>query len=284
MKTIYAMSDIHGCYDAMMNSLKYIHLEPSDVIVFIGDYVDGGSESFKVLKEIMNFEKSYPNQVVVLLGNHDEWLVDWLFSNKEMNDFHALKIGYETVMSFFNEFEIQNIINETKNSDAFSADLVELNNVLHQKIMQSEKYKELLSWLREKTKEKRYFETETQIFVHAGIDEDAEDFWKVGTPDYVFTGKYPATKGKFYKDIISGHVYSEEVACDESYFGSIYWDEKSHYFIDGHTTKSNIVPVLRYDTEISKYSFLNTSNGDWEISFSKSEIMVIGKLVFLNQK
>lgn len=58
--------------------------------------------------------------------------------------------------------------------------------------------------------------------------------------------------------------YVDEEAGDRGYLGFVYWDEKSHYYIDGHTTESNVVPVLRYDNETSKYTFLNTSNGDWE--------------------
>lgn len=263
MSKIYAMSDIHGCYKAMKNSLKHIKLEPSDLIIFIGDYVDGGKESLQVLTEIMNLEKCHPKQVIVLLGNHDEWLIEWLLNPSESN-FYALNMGYETINSFFDESEMQKIIKKNPVSSTIIENLKSLNSLLHQKIMESEKHKEILSWLREKNNEERYFETKKQIFVHAGIDEEAEDLWRVGTPDEVFTGKYPVVKGEFYKDIISGHVYSEEVANDESYLGSIYWDEKSHYFIDGHTTKSNVVPVLRYDTETLKYTFLNTSNGDWE--------------------
>lgn len=264
MSKIYAMSDIHGCYNALMKSLKYIELEPSDLLIFVGDYVDEGDNSFKVLNEIMKIEKAYPDQVVTLLGNHDEWLIEWLFFREKNPNFYGIDVGNETVKSFFEETEYQMIIDKVQIYSSNNEKLNQFNNFLHKRIMESEKYKDVLNWLRGKNKEKRYFETDNQIFVHAGIDEEVEEFWKVGTLNDIFTGKYPATKGEFYKDIISGHVYSHEVAGDQSYLGFVYWDKKSHYFIDGHTTKSNIVPVLRYDIETSKYSFLNTSNGNWE--------------------
>lgn len=264
MSKIYAMSDIHGCYDAMMKSLEYIKLEPSDLIVFLGDYVDIGKESFKVLKEIMRLEKKYPNQIIILLGNHDEWLIEWLFSREKNLNFYGIDVGRVTVKSFLEEAEYQMIIDKIQIYSSNNEKLTQFNSLLHKKIIESEKYKNVLNWLRLKNEEKRYFETDNQIFVHAGIDEEAEEFWKVGTSDDIFTEKYPATKGKFYKDVISGHIYSHEVAGDQSYLGFVYWDESSHYFIDGHTTKSNIVPVIRYDIETLKYSFLNTSNGDWE--------------------
>ena len=51
-----------------------------------------------------------------------------------------------------------------------------------------------------------YFESESQIFVHAGVDEEAGEYWMWGTSDSILLGKFPATKGKFYKTIIAGHV------------------------------------------------------------------------------
>lgn len=110
-----------------------------------------------------------------------------------------------------------------------------------------------------------YFETESQIFVHAGIDEESGDLWKWGTLPETFTGKYPPTTGRFFKDIISGHVYSDEVARDRSYLGKVFWDEKSHFFIDGNTGKSLIVPVLVYDVETNGYySFEKEKDQTWK--------------------
>ena len=74
------------------------------------------------------------------------------------------------------------------------------------------KHGDLLKWLLNISKQSRYFETDQQIFVHAGILEEAEDLWKHGTPKEYFTQKYPAETGCFYKDIIAGHISSAEIA------------------------------------------------------------------------
>ena len=94
---------------------------------------------------------------------------------------------------------------------------------------------------------------EHAIYVHAGLDEEAKEYWKYGTSDYMMTNKYPPTVGKFLKTIIAGHVYSDEVG-DSSYFGKVFWDEMSHFYIDGNTNKSGIVPVLKYDTITQTYT------------------------------
>ena len=72
----------------------------------------------------------------------------------------------------------------------------------------------------------------------------------------MFTNKFPLTTGGFFKDIVSGHVGSWEVAKDKTYQGKIYHDNKSHYFIDGDVKNSKTIPVLCYDTITKEYYFL----------------------------
>lgn len=98
----------------------------------------------------------------------------------------------------------------------------------------------------------RYFETEHQIFCHAGIDEEADDMWKWGTEEHVFTEKYPAETGYFYKDIIAGHIGTSVISGDPK-FHDIFYDGKSHYYIDGTVIESNIIPILMIDTQQNKY-------------------------------
>lgn len=98
-----------------------------------------------------------------------------------------------------------------------------------------------------------YYETDKQIFVHAGIDEEAGELWKWGSDHYYFCSKYPHTTGKFYKDIIAGHVSTSTITGDSDYH-KVYWDEQSHFYIDGDTRISKTIPVLKYDTITGQYS------------------------------
>lgn len=109
----------------------------------------------------------------------------------------------------------------------------------------------------------RYYATERQIFCHAGIEEDAEDMWKWGTDDYTFTEKYPAQIGCFYMDIIAGHIGTAVISGDPSYH-DIYFDGKSHYYVDGTVLDSGVIPVLMVDTETNKY-YRVTDTGNWLI-------------------
>lgn len=98
----------------------------------------------------------------------------------------------------------------------------------------------------------RYYATNTQIFVHAGICEEAVEMWKWSTTDYEYTEQFPARTGKFYMDIIAGHVGTYSLANNPD-FHDIYYDGESHYYIDGTVLRSGIIPVLMYDTDTKKY-------------------------------
>ncbi len=109
----------------------------------------------------------------------------------------------------------------------------------------------------------RYYTTDTQIFCHAGVEEDAGEEWEWGTDEFTFTEKYPAQTGKFCMDIIAGHVGTSEIAQNPR-FHDIYFDGQSHYYIDGSVRDSGEIPVLMYDTETMLY-YRMTANGEYPV-------------------
>ena len=108
-----------------------------------------------------------------------------------------------------------------------------------------------------------YYATDTQIFCHSGICEEAEDLWEVGTSDYEFTSKFPAQTGKFYMDIIAGHVGTCSISRNPN-FHDIYFDGESHYYIDGTVCESGKISVLMYDTITNKY-YQMKEDGPWPV-------------------
>lgn len=102
-----------------------------------------------------------------------------------------------------------------------------------------------------------YYTEGNTIFCHAGIDEDAEEFWEVGTDEYTFMWKYPAQTGKFECGdleikIVAGHVGTAEISGNPR-FHDVYFDGESHYYIDGTVLDSGEIPVLAVDIENNKY-------------------------------
>lgn len=100
-----------------------------------------------------------------------------------------------------------------------------------------------------------YYVEDNTIFVHAGIDEEAGEDWEWGTSDEIFTGKYPPSVGKIdglNMKVVAGHVGTSELANDLN-FHDVYYDGYSHYYIDGSTVKSGVLPILLVDTDKDKY-------------------------------
>lgn len=240
MAKFYAISDIHGYLDEFINALNKVELSDKDNrLILLGDYIDNGSKSFQVLSKIIELEEMYSGQIITLFGNHEEWFYEWLIPETPT----ASAFG-ETIQSFFSPEELKEIL--VSNPNNFE---IAIRNAIKTKT-------KFIDWFKERYKDKRYYETDNQIFVHAGIDEEAGKLWKELTSSEMFTNKFPLTTGGFLKDIVSGHVASWEVAKDKTYQGKIYHDSKSHYFIDGDVKNSKIIPVLCYDTITKKYYFL----------------------------
>ena len=242
MVKIYAISDIHGYLDEFIDALNKIDLsDKQSRLILLGDYIDNGSQSFQVISKIIELEKIYPKQIITLFGNHEEWFYDWLILDKP-----TASAFPETINSFFSTDELNYILKSNPNN---------FESGVRNEIRTNAKFIPFINWFQKRYEDSRYFETENQIFVHAGIDE-ANKLWKDLTSSEMFTNKFPITTGRFYKDIISGHIASWEVAKDRSYLGKIYYDSKSHYFIDGDVMNSKTIPVLCYDTITQTYHFL----------------------------
>lgn len=64
----YAIGDIHGCYDQLMQLLDHIQFDDTnDRLWFSGDFVNRGPDALAVLR----FVSSLKTKPMVVLGNHD---------------------------------------------------------------------------------------------------------------------------------------------------------------------------------------------------------------------
>lgn len=257
----YALSDIHGEMKPLQEAMKNIDLtkDSQNKMIFLGDYIDNGIESYQVLYYIKDLVDKYGDSaVIVLRGNHEEMFLDWLFGSDE-SFWLCGDIGLKTTKSFLSQEQTMNLIKIASSENSSShVDELAKKYIKHN-------HKELLSWLR---KLPYYYETDKQIFVHAGIDEESEDMWKYSTSNEYFVGKFPPEKGHFYKDIIAGHI-STSILDESKDYHEVYWDGESHYYTDGDVNKTNTIPVLKYNEDTGKYSSFrkieqNNHNYIWE--------------------
>lgn len=167
----YAVSDIHG------------HIEPFATrlpkFVLLSDYVDRGPASAEVLAIVRDLQRRFPGRVTALLGNHDDWFLDWPEGDDEDFSWLLGDAHLGTVKSFIDPSELAHALgHEDPDSNASALDGPTMNHNINRAILTS--HPELIQWLR---KLPRVHETEDHIFVHTGVDEEAGEQWRAATPD-----------------------------------------------------------------------------------------------------
>ncbi len=96
MRTL-VIGDIHGGLKALKQLLDRAKVNESDTLIFIGDYVDGWSESSFTLRFLINLSKKF--NCIFIKGNHDIWCENWLKEGTTFDTwlFHG---GKETIDSY----------------------------------------------------------------------------------------------------------------------------------------------------------------------------------------
>ncbi|KAA5828058.1 serine/threonine protein phosphatase [Algibacter amylolyticus] len=94
---IFAIGDIHGGLKALIQVLNKIEVKDEDTLIFVGDYVDGWSESAQVIQFLI--ELSQKINCIFIKGNHDVWCEEWLRSG-EVNQTWYIHGGKETMDSY----------------------------------------------------------------------------------------------------------------------------------------------------------------------------------------
>lgn len=246
---IYAMSDIHGCLDAFKASLSTIDLDAQDFkLVLLGDYCDRGPDSLGVFELILDLQKRYGDRVVALRGNHEEMFLEYIDEVNDPNFTQAWILAdsnLATAKSFLDAEAFKHVkhllrLREFEEAYAFTVESMKAEHA------------DIIAWVR---KLPYFYESPFgQVFVHAGIEEDAGEYWKMGTSAESFTMMPPDYVGrKFYLDVIAGHINTEAASGIAGYRG-IWYDGASHFYIDGNVVQHGEVVVLNYDSETGKYS------------------------------
>lgn len=82
MSNTYVIGDIHGGLKALKQVLIRAGITTDDVLIFLGDYVDGWSETPAVIDFLIQLASTHT--CIFMQGNHEEMLLKWL--RKEDDD------------------------------------------------------------------------------------------------------------------------------------------------------------------------------------------------------
>ncbi len=184
MGKIFAVGDIHGCFaklTALMSKLDINYEE--DTLVFLGDYIDRGEDSYAVVDYLVKLKKK-ANNIVFLKGNHEEMFFNYLSGQDDVT--FLFNGGEETLKGY----------TDAKGNISIPQEHFDFFNFLQ-----------------------LYYETDDYIFVHAGLRENVplemqkpEDLLWIRKP--FITSQYD-----FEKLVIFGHTPFPEVLIHDNKIG-----------------------------------------------------------------
>ena len=139
MEKVFAIGDIHGCLAKLKKMISLIKLdEERDTLVFIGDYIDRGPATKGVVDYVLDLKKRV-KKVICLQGNHEQMLLNYVCHNRDRELF-LLNGGNATIASY----------GQRETEDGMAVNIPDNHMEFFQSLLP-------------------YYETETNIFVHAGL-------------------------------------------------------------------------------------------------------------------
>jgi serine/threonine protein phosphatase 1 len=155
---LYVIPDVHG----MLQQLKVIfnRILPlrnqagcDDRLVMLGDYIDRGQDSHFVIDLLIQIKKRYGDQVVLLMGNHEQMLLRALDNVDNSRDYIMwMKNGGEQTLAGYIKRKGESINNPYQIRNTRLRDYIPVEHAAFLHMLEP------------------YYETDDYIFVHAGCD------------------------------------------------------------------------------------------------------------------
>ncbi|OQX62666.1 MAG: metallophosphatase [Desulfococcus sp. 4484_241] len=184
MGKIFAIGDIHGCYKKLRSLMDRIPVDyNNDTLVFLGDYIDRGEQSYEVVDYLAALKKSHP-EIVFLKGNHEELFFNYLSGEDEVS--FLFNGGEQTLRGYISE----------KGDISIPKEHLDFFNSLQ-----------------------LYYETDDYIFVHAGL-KDGVPLEEQKPEDLLWIRKsFIDSDYDFGKLVIFGHTPYPEVVIKDNKIG-----------------------------------------------------------------
>lgn len=200
---IFCISDIHGNLKAFEDVLQQVNFNAKqDCLYILGDMIDCGCESVPLLLRIKEMSEENPDNIRVLLGNHELLMLSTLIYNNSYASYcWTANRGTETMEQFFRLSAVQKL--------------------------------QLLQWLKGLPVS---IETEDYIFTHSTIAYEPREMdnnlrimfmdWNYSVVHKIWKRVVPSELGKYTnKILVSGHTITHEY--HDSY--DIYFDLQNGY-------------------------------------------------------
>lgn len=91
----FIIGDIHGSHKAFLQCLEKVRFNKGkDRLICLGDVCDRGPQVRECIDELLSIKN-----LIYILGNHDEWTLDWALHGKIV-EIWLEQGGYETIASY----------------------------------------------------------------------------------------------------------------------------------------------------------------------------------------
>lgn len=210
-KRVIVTSDIHGDYEGFIKLINEINFNNEDCMIIVGDILEKGKDSLKLLRKIMKYKNIY-----LVLGNNDTLFSDW--KSGEVIPQDMLWYMNSRRNSIFIEMAKElNCRFETEN------DILKLEQLIF------ETYKDEIKYLNDCP---HIIDTKCATFVHAGINPD-KSLSEQDIDDCLSMKEFANSHSYFDKLVIVGHWPASNY-CQNIINANCYHNEKNNIMsIDG---------------------------------------------------
>ena len=106
---IFAVGDIHGCDEKLIRLMDRLPFDrQTDTVIFLGDYINRGPQSRKVIDYLLDLERQC-QKIVFLKGNHEHVLLQYA-RTKDPEYLRILRImGVEATLKSYSDATVQSL-------------------------------------------------------------------------------------------------------------------------------------------------------------------------------
>jgi serine/threonine protein phosphatase 1 len=178
VRKIFAIGDIHGCFEKLSRLLERLPYDKNrDLLIFLGDYINRGPNSKKVVSLLCDLKRNGAD-IIALMGNHEYLLMEY---QRHTDPSLIPLLRYMRIDITLESYKLN--------------DLGKLYNLSGL----PEEHKDFFFNLRP------YYQTDTHIFVHAGLDPGLP--LEKQTPEtlYEIRDVFLDSEYDFGKTVVFGH-------------------------------------------------------------------------------
>jgi serine/threonine protein phosphatase 1 len=235
----FAVSDIHGQYDMLVEALDKEGFDPSNEdhkLIICGDLFDRGHQNLEVYRYVRELEDRYPNSIVIIKGNHDLFF-NFLVNGSYITYYDRLvRNGFDKTLESFTGLDHNELLDR----------LDEVPLIINHR------HPELIDWINQLP---FYYETENYVFTHAGIDYTIKDWHQGNWIEQVwnkleFYQDINLKEYGFHKKLVMGHYYTSRLT-NLTHNDIYYHKDGQKIFIDGGAAmgKGFTINVLMIEDE-----------------------------------